>query len=84
MSTKSISSTQAKNNFGQVLDDVTRNRSRYVVKRRGVPQVMILSFEDFAEVLDDEEKRRDMHAFLREVQPEYSVGQVIDEVRESQ
>ena len=50
MVTKSVSSTQAQNNFGQVLDDVTHNRTRYVVERRGVPQAILLSVEDFANI----------------------------------
>jgi prevent-host-death family protein len=78
MTTKSISSTQAQNNFGRVLDDVTHNHTRYVVERRGVPQVIILSFDDFACVLGDEQERQQMGAVLRELRPEYQLGQVVD------
>jgi prevent-host-death family protein len=74
---KSISSTQAKNNFGQVLDDVTQNHTRYVIKRRGVPQAIVLSFEDFAYVLSDEDEREQMDTILREIRPEYRLGHVI-------
>jgi prevent-host-death family protein len=80
MTTKSISSTQAQNNFGRVLDDVTHNRTRYVVERRGVPQAIILSFDDFAYVLNDEKERRQMDAVLRELRPEYRLGQIVDSV----
>ena len=77
MITKRIGSTQAQNNFGQVLDDVTQNRTRYIIERRGVPQVIILSFDDFAHVIDDESERQQMDAILRELRPEYYLGQVI-------
>jgi prevent-host-death family protein len=77
MIAKRISSTQAQNNFGQVLDDVTRNHTRYIIERRGVPQVIILSFDDFAHMLDDESERQQMDAILRELRPEYHLGQVI-------
>jgi prevent-host-death family protein len=77
MITKRISSTQAQNNFGQVLDDVTQNRTRYIIERRGVPQVVILSFDDFTHVLDDESERQQMDAILRELRPEYRLGQVV-------
>jgi prevent-host-death family protein len=77
MITKRISSTQAQNNFGRVLDDVTRNRTRYIIERRGVPQVIILSFDDFAHVLDDESERQQMDAIIRELRPEYHLGQVV-------
>jgi prevent-host-death family protein len=74
---KSISSTQAKNNFGQVLDEVTHYHARYVIKRHDVPQAIVLSFEDFAYVLNDESERRQMDTILREIRPEYRLGQII-------
>lgn len=78
MTIKSISSTEAQNNFGRVLDDVTLNRARYIVKRRGVPQVIILSFEDFTYVLRNAGERRQMGSILRELRPRYSLGEVIE------
>jgi len=77
MTTRSISSTEAQNNFGRVLDDITHNRTRYVVERRGVPQAIILSFDDFAYLLNDDEERQQMSNVLREIRPEYHLGQVI-------
>jgi len=77
MTTKSISSTKAQNNFGRVLDDVTHNHTRYIVERRGIPQVIILSFDDFAYVLSDERERQQMDAVLRDLRPEYHLGQVV-------
>jgi prevent-host-death family protein len=77
MTTKSVSSTEAQNNFGRVLDDVTHNHTRYVVERRGVPQAIILSFDDFTYLLGDEQERRSMNSILRELRPEYRLGQVI-------
>jgi len=79
MATKSISSTQAQNNFGQVLDDVARNQTRYVVKRRGVPQAIVLSFDDFAHLLSDANERRKMDAVIKELRPEYNLGQVLNQ-----
>ncbi len=78
MATKSISSTQAQNNFGQVLDDVTRNHTRYVVERRGIPQAIVFSFDDFAYLLSDANERRQMDAVIKELRPEYKLGQVLN------
>jgi len=78
MATKSISSTQAQNNFGRVLDDVTHNHIRYIVERRGIPQVVILGFNDFTDVLNDEHEREQMHTVLREFGPKYQLGQVLE------
>lgn len=77
MITKSIASTQAQNNFGQVLDDLTRNRARYIIERRGIPQAVILSFEDFSTILNDAKERRQMDSMIRELRPEYGLGQVV-------
>ncbi len=76
--TKSISSTKAQNNFGRVLDDITQNRTRYIVKRRGIPQAVILSFNDFADILNNERERERMHTILGEVRPNYQLGQVLE------
>ena len=53
------------------------NHTRYIIERHGVPQVIILSFDDFAQVLDDESERQQMESILRELRPEYHLGQVI-------
>lgn len=78
MAIKSVSSTQAQNNFGQVIDDVTQNHTRYIVERRGSPKAVILSFDDFAKVLNDVKERQEMESIIRELQPEYGVGQVVN------
>lgn len=77
VSVKSVSSTQAQNNFGQVLDDVTQNHTRYIVERRGSPKAVILSFDDFAKVLNDAKERQEMGSIIKELQPEYGVGQLV-------
>jgi len=84
MITKKLSSTQAQNNFGQVLNDITQNHTRYIIERRGVPQVIILGFDDFAHVLDDESERQQMDAILRELRPEYHLGQVISSTSDTE
>ncbi len=77
MTTKRINSTQAQNNFGQVLDDTTQNRARYVIERRGIPQAILLSFEDFVSLLGDDDERQHLYAMLREIRPQYRLGQVL-------
>lgn len=77
MTTHSISSTQAKNNFGRILDDVTQNHVRYIIARRGAPQAIMISFNDFASILADEAERLQMTSVLRELRPQYSLGTVL-------
>jgi PHD/YefM family antitoxin component YafN of YafNO toxin-antitoxin module len=78
MTIKSINSTQAQNNFGRVLDDVTLNRVRYIVKRRGVPHAIVLGFDDFAYLLRDDGERGRMRSVLKELRPQYNLGEVIE------
>lgn len=78
MSTKYISSTQAQNNFGQVLDDVTHKHTRYIVRRRGTAQAVVLSFDDFVQLLDNEAERQHLSRILQEVRPEYTLGEPLD------
>ena len=77
MAVKSISSTEAQNNFGRVLDDVALNHARYVVKRRGSPQAIVLSFDDFARLLQDDGERGRMGLLLGELRPRYSLGEIV-------
>ena len=79
MATKKISSTQAQNNFGQVLDDVIHNQTRFIIARRGIPKAVILSFDDFEKLLSNESDRNQMFMLLREVRPEYQLGQTLGE-----
>lgn len=84
MTTKSISSTQAQNNFGRVLDDVNHNQTRYVIERRGVPQAIILSLSDFSSVLIDEKERQRVSTMVAEIRPRYHLGQVLNPSADSE
>lgn len=79
MVTKSVSSTRAKNNFGRVLEDVTRNQTRYIIERHGVAQAIILGLDDFAHALQNEEDRQYLIGILKELRPEYNLGKVLRE-----
>jgi prevent-host-death family protein len=74
---RSVASTQAQNHFGQILDDVIQNDTRYVIKRRGVPQVVVLSLVDFERLLADEDERIRMGNVVRELQPVYNLGETV-------
>lgn len=82
MTTKLINSTEAQNSFGQLLEDVSNNRVRYVVKRFGVAKAVILSFDDFVLLLDDESERERIGTILRELRPRYKLGEVVGETEE--
>lgn len=80
MATKTIASTVAQNNFGRVLDDVIQNDSRYVIKRRGLPQAILLSLSDFERLLAaSDEERSTVTRMLKEISPTYELGETIDD-----
>jgi predicted transcriptional regulator len=81
MKTKLIASTDAQNNFGRVLDDVVQNNTRYIVQRRNISQVIIISFGDLERILSgDERERKRLEKIIQESRPTYSIGDaVIDE-----
>lgn len=76
MRTKLIASTEAQNNFGRVLDDVVQNSTRYIVRRRNVSQVVILSVADLERLLmGDEMERKRLGKIIQETSPVYSIGE---------
>ncbi|HHN94533.1 MAG TPA: type II toxin-antitoxin system Phd/YefM family antitoxin [Anaerolineae bacterium] len=80
MTTKIIASTEAQNNFGRLLDDVTQNGTRYIVKRRHTPQAVLLSLADLEQLLaSDERDREAVRALIRELGPSYRLGETVQE-----
>lgn len=79
MAMKMVSSTEAQNNFGRVLDDITQKGTRYVVLRRGQPQVIMLDIADLAAILDGQYQRDGLYSVLQEMQPIYDIGTTVNE-----
>ena len=80
MSTKTIPSTEAQNNFGRILDDVVQNDARYVIQRRSLSQAILLSLEDFDRLLTaGEGERTKMGNVIRELSPVYNLGKMLAE-----
>jgi prevent-host-death family protein len=79
MKTKLVSSTEAQNNFGRILDDVVQSGTRYVVQRRNAAQAIILSIADFERILAASDiDRGKLEKLVRELSPSYSIGQSIE------
>lgn len=78
MTTKTIPSTEAQNNFGRLLDDVIQSHTRYVIKRRNVPQAVLLGLVDFEELLTaSESERKEVGRLVRELGPIYQLGETV-------
>ncbi len=80
MGTKVVTSTDAQNNFGRILDDVVQNDTRYIVRRRNTAQAIIVSITEFENILrSDDQARQSFGKLLREMSPTYTIGQVVEE-----
>lgn len=76
--TKMISSTEAQNNFGRVMDDVVQNSARYVVQRRNQAQVILLSLAEFERLLASPDAERiQVSKVLRDLAPVYDLGRKV-------
>jgi PHD/YefM family antitoxin component YafN of YafNO toxin-antitoxin module len=80
MTIKAIASTEAQNNFGRILTDVILNNTRYVVKRRNLPQVIILSLADFEQLLASQNEQHKIINIIRDLMPVYELGEIVNEV----
>ncbi len=79
MLTKTISSTEAQNNFGRILDDVTQNSVRYVIRRRSASQAVLMSLAELERLLSaPEHERQDVGRVIRELSPIYNLGQSVE------
>jgi len=79
LTTKTIPSTEAQNNFGRILDDVIQNGTKYVIQRRNIAQAILLSLPDFQRLLAASEgERQSIGDIVRELSPIYDLGETID------
>ncbi len=78
MKIRTINSTEVQNNFGQIIDAVVHGQTRYIVKRRNVSQAIIMSLEDFEQLLSDATERKKISTVIRELTPVYNLGETIN------
>lgn len=81
--TKTIPSTDAQNNFGQILNDIVQNNTRYVIKRRTIPLAIVLSLSDFEKILADQDERKKMAHMVQELGHVYTLGETVQATTEN-
>jgi len=52
--TNVVSAVEARTQFGQLLRRVTKNNERFVIDRRGEPQAIIMSLDDYIDAIAPE------------------------------
>jgi hypothetical protein len=76
VATKLISSTEAQNNFGRLLDDVVQFGTRYIIQRREQSQAVVLGLKDFQDLLSASQSlRAETVSMVRQMTPYYALGQ---------
>ena len=79
MKTKTIASTTAQNNFGQILNDVVQNNTRYVINRHKSPQAIVMSLTDFERLFTNQYEQEKMVNIVREMTDVYCLGETIQD-----
>ncbi len=72
---KYIVSTEAQNNFGRLIDDVSTAGTCYVIRRHGKPKAVMISIADFEKLLLTERGGEKLAKVLRESRAEYELGE---------
>ena len=78
MPTRTITSTEAQNNFGQIIDAVVQEHTRYIIKRRNAPQAIMMSLSDFRQLLSDATERKKIDNVIQELAPVYKLGEAVN------
>lgn len=73
-STRTILSSEAKANFGQVIDDVYSRGTRYIVQRFDTPRAVLISLADYQRLLFADDASAHM---LMESRPPYQLGEEV-------
>lgn len=59
--TKKIAATEARNNFGRVLEEVVHEPTIFVVTRLGQPRAVILGVDQYQELIEELETGQELH-----------------------
>jgi prevent-host-death family protein len=65
---KTISSTEASNHFGNMMDDVASGKNVYIVTRMGKPRAVVIGIEQYREIVEQLEILREQN------DPEFMAG----------
>lgn len=73
-----IPATQAKTRFGEMIREVATKGTRFIVQKRGVPQAVVISLDDYEDILETEAELRDPEylASIGESRRQYELGEV--------
>lgn len=79
---REITAIDLRHHLGQVLDDVANKRTRFLIKRSGIPAAVILNvrdYEDLEDLLDTAKEQEDpvFQKSLRAARAEIDAGKTV-------
>jgi len=79
---KEITATDAANHFGVLLDEVAKKASHYVITRLGRPKAVMLSIDEYREILEiletlEELQDQEYMAGIREAREDIALGRTM-------
>lgn len=79
MKTRRLSSTEAQNNFGRVLDSAIQEGIVYIIERRGNAQAVLIGLANIDALLTDENTLESFGSTLKELSPKYNLGREMEQ-----
>ena len=79
---KTITATDASNNFGRMLEEASQGRSLFLVTRMGQPRAVVLGVEQYRELMEELETVRELHdtgymAAVEEAREDIRLGEIL-------
>jgi prevent-host-death family protein len=80
--TKTITATEASNNFGGMVDEAARGRSLFIVTRMGKPRAIVVGVDQYLELLEEletirEQEDPEFQALLAKAREDIELGRSI-------
>ena len=79
---KTITATEASNNFGRMIDEAAQGRNLFIVTRMGHPRAIVLGVEQYRELMEELETIQELNdeaymAGIAEAREEIALGRTL-------
>ena len=83
MTIKTIPAVEARVHFGEILQKSFKNKDRFVVEKSGIPMVVILNAEEYANIIQEREERFKIIDRIKAKLPQRSEEEIEADVAEA-
>lgn len=79
---KTITATEASNNFGRMIDEAAQGQTLFLVTRMGQPRAIVLGIDQYRELLEELETVQELHdsgymAAVAEAREDIALGNIL-------